>query len=64
MPLGLESGDILITNQDTLCVTNFCAKDGSDARSNSIASRHHATPEAPRYTDFPTSFSPPGVYDA
>ena len=63
MPFGLESGDILITNQDTLRVTNFFAKDGSDARSNSIASHHHATPEVPRYTDFPTSFLPPRVYD-
>ena len=60
----LESGYILITNQDTFHVTNFCAKDGSDARANSIASRHHATPEAPRYTDFPTNFLPPKVYDA
>ena len=59
----LESGDIFITNQDTLRVTNFCAKDGSEARSNDIASRHHATSEAPRYTDFPTSFLLPKVYD-
>ena len=64
MPLGLQSGDILITNQGTLHVTNVCAKDGSDVRSNIIASRHHATPEVPRYTDFPTSFLPPRVYDA
>ena len=59
----LESGDILITNQDTLRVTRFYTKDGSDASSNDIASRHHATSEAPRYTDFPTSFLPPRVYN-
>ena len=62
--LGLESGDILITNQDMLCVTIFCTKEGSNALTNSIFSRHHATTKALRCLDFPTSFLPPKVYDA
>ena len=55
-PLVEESGDTLLTNQIMQSVTNFCAKEGSDARTNKIASRHHTTPKAPQSLVFPPNF--------
>ena len=37
-------------------VTKFCAKEGSDARTNKIASLHHATLETPQSLVFPPDF--------
>ena len=51
-----ESGDTLLTNQEMQCVTNFCAKEGSNVRTNSIISRHHATPKALQCLVFPPMF--------
>ena len=64
MPLVEESGDALLTSQVMQSVTNFCAKEGSNARTNRIASRHHATPKAPQSLGFPTKFLTPRVHDA
>ena len=58
-----ESGDALLTNQVMQSVTNLCAKEGSDARTNKIASHHHATPKVPQSLVFPTKFLPPRVHD-
>ena len=51
-----ESGDTLLTNQEMQSVTNFCAKVGSNARTNRIVSHHHATPKAPQCLVFPPIF--------
>ena len=55
-PLVEESGDALLTNQAMQSVTKFCTKEGSDARTNRIASCHHATLKVPQSLVFPPIF--------
>ena len=56
-PLVEESGDTLLTNQEMQSVTNFCANVGSNARTNRIVFRYHATPKAFQCLVFPPNFT-------